>query len=1462
MSLLTLGMNDVTEEMQAHKDKLGSKAQQGQLMRKAAELEEIRASLNEAVRKLNEETQRALKLETDLQKCAEDLRNEKVTSENQRNALSLAQEKMKAKDLEARELEATLDSMSHASDGYNAKAAKVEKEKGALEARVRELEANLRQLSSPPVTPGKQLRMPRPRSSSLSNLRITTLETELSDARALLSQKEANLQAVNGKLDGVQQELVQANNERIALDARSRKRIQELEDLLNEREEDLEYLQNGQDGQGREEELLRRIDEDEAKIEALERLVGDAHEVPFLRKRLRQAEQQLLAQAERREQGESRNAELVQDREEALDQVERARKQIDVLEATIRERDDEIAGLKQQSPSPPAQDPQAVQNMERLLNAIDRLRGERDDLQRGLDFLTAESKFKVAALEAKVASFSTSSPPDSDMADSLHSKHDVRLNKATLAFAIVIGHLHNSLTTVTRDLSQTSALNKQKTEALLAMEGTLRQVEDRLRTSLESLEEATSHRNDLFSQLEEANAAHDETKSSLMRLDGQLSEISDTLQEVESKRDSLSLQVTNLTTDLRVAQGELAEAEKRYSSLQFHQLSNMSSTEATSALRKQIEELEGRVVRRNEQIGIHQHDIKRLETNLRLNEDRLTELTAEMETLASQKEAMVEDCADAREARDDAIARVEVLEEEIERVESQLVENEQTLAALVGVTFQVVARSKEKVRLAEERVISANAKAKLVQKEHEHTLMTTSELELAVRERDGHLKDREEDIHRVVVALAVSQENLAQTSHSIHTLMDEKARLAALAKQLQEEVSSHAADKDVVASQLESLRAGSSGDLEAKISRITNLELEADQLRETIAELEKSHIAKVEELETLILKKDEQLTSSDLEGEVVQLKMRHIEELGRLQSQLVETSAALEEIKARQAATELEYEEKLSASVRSGQAMRKELSDLREDLAKSKESEQNSVMLKLQQEKKVEQLKEELSVVARETQELKRNKLDAEASFDTAIDEITRQRTGLEKEVHRLKGELEDTQAQLEIARADAARVSANSTSLSDRLKEEVEAHEHEKSLLQGELLSQKTQIQQMQTQLDDLIGDVSAIEEQLKQSENDLELSQAEKHRLQCDMTALEAEIQRAKSYNRYLESQIKESLESEIESIRDNLAQAQKACNTAEMNFNLQSAQHKREMLNLTRELASLKARPNLEDALAELEERNNEMEELLKLKCAEIEENDDRVIEMLKENKKLSSKVEALTRKVQNLQAKLAAAKASTASETRGGSSSLPSQVSPNLVIQSRSSRNSITMTNSSSPASESSERAALITAPYQERTRVHSAAASTRPVTPEKSSAPLPVFKPNNPKRRSVDIDVPPSVMTGKKRSAPEDFETNRIVPAQAFTAESLPGDKEESSNSTTPRVRRVLSNIQSGFTPSRNRTPTVAAPITAPETIAPKDSATPTVSVNPSGMDGKAIKRGSGWLGKIRGASSHPRPNGG
>jgi myosin protein heavy chain len=87
---------------------------------------------------------------------------------------------------------------------------------------------------------------------------------------------------------------------------------------------------------------------------------------------------------------------------------------------------------------------------------------------------------------------------------------------------------------------------------------------------------------------------------------------------------------------------------------------------------------------------------------------------------------------------------------------------------------------------------------------------------------------------------------------------------------------------------------------------------------------------------------------------------------------------------------------------------------------------------------------------------------------------------------------------------------------------------------------------------------------------------------------------------------------LKTDLERLRADLAGSEKACKAAEVNLSLQNAQHKRESSELRRELSVLRSRPNLEQAVTELEERNNEMEDLLRAKCTEIEENDDRVLE----------------------------------------------------------------------------------------------------------------------------------------------------------------------------------------------------------------------------------------------------------
>lgn len=76
--------------------------------------------------------------------------------------------------------------------------------------------------------------------------------------------------------------------------------------------------------------------------------------------------------------------------------------------------------------------------------------------------------------------------------------------------------------------------------------------------------------------------------------------------------------------------------------------------------------------------------------------------------------------------------------------------------------------------------------------------------------------------------------------------------------------------------------------------------------------------------------------------------------------------------------------------------------------------------------------------------------------------------------------------------------------------------------------------------------------------------------------------------------------------------LAGSEKAGKAAEFNLTLQTTQHEKVVAVLRREIAALQFGPELRSALADLEEKNREMDELLRAKCQEIEEYDDRILE----------------------------------------------------------------------------------------------------------------------------------------------------------------------------------------------------------------------------------------------------------
>ena len=250
------------------------------------------------------------------------------------------------------------------------------------------------------------------------------------------------------------------------------------------------------------------------------------------------------------------------------------------------------------------------------------------------------------------------------------------------------------------------------------------------------------------------------------------------------------------------------------------------------------------------------------------------------------------------------------------------------------------------------------------------------------------------------------------------------------------------------------------------------------------------------------------------------------------------------------------------------------------------------------------------------------------------------------------------------------------------------------------------------------------------------------------------------------------------------------------------------------------------------------------------------------MLKDKKKLITKVESLTRKVQNLQAKLAAARTSSAAQPPESQPTLPASLPLTSPISQ----------STSVPISSRPRSATVPSAPplYPPPTETPSTSTTSfnrvvsgpsflpRPKTPERRTV-TPVFKARSPERQMQPevAPTPPVPVIGKKRAAPDDFGAYGNLPAQAFTADG------EDIENKTPRERKELNSLQPGFTPVRNQSSRPMAP--SPRRGVPSRNS-PFISdltnsphhltqMNPSSA--KPSKRG--WLGKIRDNSHTDRP---
>jgi hypothetical protein len=88
--------------------------------------------------------------------------------------------------------------------------------------------------------------------------------------------------------------------------------------------------------------------------------------------------------------------------------------------------------------------------------------------------------------------------------------------------------------------------------------------------------------------------------------------------------------------------------------------------------------------------------------------------------------------------------------------------------------------------------------------------------------------------------------------------------------------------------------------------------------------------------------------------------------------------------------------------------------------------------------------------------------------------------------------------------------------------------------------------------------------------------------------------------------------AVKTELEQVKEKYMRAERDGNAAEMQLTFQTTQHNQAVASLKREIQLLQAASRPDERVQELEEKISYMDELMRSKTQEIEENDDRFIE----------------------------------------------------------------------------------------------------------------------------------------------------------------------------------------------------------------------------------------------------------
>ncbi|KAL5519338.1 hypothetical protein ACEPAH_1021 [Sanghuangporus vaninii] len=1491
--------DDLRKELKELKEKLAVQAvkvgeQETKIIRNEEELRVSRENYADALNKLRKEADRSLGLEEELKRRTDDLRNEKNARENVEEALRSAKKEREREAATAKEAQHYLNRAAVESNDYLEQREKLVAEKAKLEFQVRELQGELqRHQAAPPPPP----RTPaRPRASSLTNLnKVAMLERDIEQIRASASSSELDLTSTREKLSKVHTDLIRTENEKAALEKKLKEHEQKVKDILSEKEDlqaELDFYRERSGSQSHEDELIARLEEEEAKVALLEKQLTQASTSTHAKRAFDQLQARLNNEISRREDLEAREEQLVHDREEAFNEIDNLKRTVEEFERAISQKELRINEYETQCRSLQQLLDDAKQaasyssNMgeEQItdtVNRIARLRAERDELKAHLDFVQMEAHFKVEALESKLAN-QTGNDAQLKEYQSLHAQLERQLNneKQRLrtilqAMVVTIQHLdaqneHLGVSALTSTSCGYSAVDSRESNQTVLEQ----------QAALTLKEEET---NDLKLRLNDVTIA---------------------LRKETDLRLNFEEQVQQLEVDLDMAKQELADATEHCERLEARHSSDVSHDAVVRSLKNEMEELRNRVMRRTEQIGLQQHDIKRLETNMRLTDERLEEALGELEMAETAKVAMLEDCSIAREERDQAKKTLAQAELEIERHSARLHEVEKEARELhatyiaqndkLSTMIETVMERDSRIRTLEDKLEVSETS---LHRAHEQIEGLRRDLRELQESRNESLESLQKDLQ---TSRDAASEVLEQRAQELQSLSEEVKGLKSAIGEAQSTLDAKTEDCRRAFTEVEVLTS-KLADAEAKITdHALPTEQSLDEERAAHHETKRILLAKEEELkectghlQRLTAELDTAKASQDeslrlLHSKEIQLDTSSAE-LNRLLAELEardgdrarlnetrEIISHLETEKAdlvhRLAVFENETEKELSDSA-SLRSILEEERRLHEELIKKLESDLSTLEAEKEKQKNAsESVERDLKARCEETISLlettKAELKEKRELCDTLANEQQKTSSSREDEVTGLKQQVADLTSEIDSLQKSLQDEIDNRTRAAKAHKEELEA-----------TLDKKESLCAVESELRRTVED---YQQQLAEVRSNLMMLQDENTALQSELDNLSGECHRANLKSQALERQLTSNgrelseLRSDLSRLREVLSQSERSGKTAEMNLLLISQQNERTISSLRNQLKEhekdAERIQKLQQIVGETKEQISEMESLLKEKCAEIEENDDKFIQLLKEKKKLTGKVESLMKKNNALQKKLSTP--SVEPSPPENSSRRRSAAAASTTIPSGSTAPTALSTTEMSGFSSSKAKAPEadhVCSPKPELPR------ETRRISGSKRR------RESTPPRDEISV----TTSIGKKRPLPDDSDSG-CAPVEARFPDAF---KAGASNSTsfptssslpqmpsmplaaeftsTPRARRTTP--RSGFTPVRGQSAALRPTLSQPSPVKKSRAAqalhgTTVISditnspprskrvftTEPGSVEPRTERpAGKGWLGKIR-----------